>query len=331
METGPFFIINPASLGGTTGRRRDEVRRAVLAVFPRAQFAITAAPGEATRLAHAARASGFDQVVAVGGDGTINEVVNGLLGRSWDEPASGIEGDDEGPGPASADLVPRLGILPAGSGSDLARTIRIPDTIRPALEVLANGRELTIDVAEMEFRSPAGKLLRRYFANMAGCGASGAVVNRVHRIRAVLGGALGYFVASLVTALDHHPLPARLSVDRSPWRDVPLNVLFVCNGQYCAGGMRVGKGASIDDGMLHVVEIGGVGRLRSLLNSPKLYLGGLERVRGVSVYKAREVSVASSGSMLADCDGEQPGEAPVTFGVVPARLRICAPEGQSQE
>lgn len=285
----------------------SELRAHVHQAFPDARWSETARPGDATALAGTAAAAGAGVVVAVGGDGTIHEVVNGLMGVQEGRPA--------------------LGIVPAGSGSDFARTLGLPHDPLAALVVLRQGSTRRIDVGAIVCAPldghAGGGAARRHFINMAGCGASGRVVERFARWR--LAGAAGYGVAAALTALDYRWPSVEIAFDKTPARRVRLNLLFVCNGEYCGGGMRVGEGARPDDGELLVVEAGGVGRLRAVLQWPELYFGGLHRVRGVSVNRAREVVVTGPGSVLVDADGELVGRLPATYRIVPNALDVCVP------
>ena len=113
-------------------------------------------------------------------------------------------------------------------------------------------------------------------------------------------------------------------MDAGAPRAVTLNMLFACNGEYCGGGMHVGRGASLDDGLLLVVEAAGIGRLRTMLEWPRLYGGHLERVRGVRVTSARRIDVASKEDVLVDCDGEVIGRLPAVYEIVPGAITVCA-------
>ncbi len=303
----PHFIVNARPSGRRAASKMAVLRARVNQAFPEGRWRLTSRAGEAAAMARGAAEDGADIVVAVGGDGTIHEVVNGLMSAPGARPA--------------------LGIVPAGSGSDFARTLGLPHDPVAALGVLRHGGTRRIDVGEIEcaplVASEGSRPVIRYFVNMAGCGASGRVVERFARWR--LAGAAGYGVAAALTALDYRWPTVEVAFDKSPARHVRLNLLFVCNGEYCGGGMRVAEGASPDDGELLVVEAGGVGRLRAVLQWPELYFGGLHRVRGVRVNRAREVVVTGPGDVLVDADGELLGRLPVAYRIVPDALDVCVP------
>jgi YegS/Rv2252/BmrU family lipid kinase len=290
-------------------RRIDAVREETYRRFPGATWMATSSPGDGAVLARAAALGGKDLIVAVGGDGTINEIVNGLM--------------DPGVSPNTR---PALGILPAGSGSDFVRTLRIPRDLRAALDVLAAGRLKCIDVGVIECAPLDGRVpgqTRRYFTNMAGCGSSARVAERFNRRK--VRGTLGYAVAAALTALDYRFPQVEIALDGNPTDRTSLNVLFICNGEYCGGGMHVGKGALVDDGLLHVVEVAGVGRLGSVLQWPRLYTGSVDRVRGARVCAAQEVRVTSNEDVLVDCDGDLCGRLPATYRAVAEALEVCVP------
>ncbi len=270
----------------------------------------TSSPGDAAVLARAAALNGADLVVAVGGDGTINEVVNGLMDSD-----------------VAPDVRPIFGILPVGSGSDFVRTLRVPHDLRAALDVLTAARLRPIDVGEIDCVPLDGagsrQSARRYFINIAGCGSSSRVVERFNARRGH--GTLGYVVAAALTAFDYRFPTVEIALDGNQADTTSLNVIFVCNGEYCGGGMHVGKGSRIDDGRFQVVEVGGVGRLGSLLQWPRLYTGSVDRVRGARVRSAGSVYVTSKEDVLVDCDGDVCGRLPATYRVVPGALHVCVP------
>ncbi len=305
--TSPHFIVNPRSAGVGTARLLEAVREEARRRFPAATWHTTPSPGAGTVLSRAAAVGGADLVVAVGGDGTINEVVNGLMDSD-----------------VTPDARPALGILPAGSGSDFVRSLGIPRDLGAALDVLAAGRLKRIDAGSIEcapLESGSPGRVRRFFVNMAGCGSSAAVAHRFNSQR--LRGTAGYVVATALAALDYRFPHVNIALDGNPADRATLNLLFICNGEYCGGGMHVGKGARLDDGAFHVVEVAGVGRLGSLLQWPRLYTGSVAKVRGARIRPAREVRAASSEDVLVDCDGEVCGRLPATYCVVAGALNVC--------
>jgi diacylglycerol kinase (ATP) len=317
----PHFVVNARSPRARGTRQLDALRAAVERVFPGAGWSVTSGPGDAAGLARGAAAGGADLVVAVGGDGTVNEVVNGILTTPGAMPGV-LPGAP--PGAASGDG-PALGILPAGSGSDFVRSLGIRRDVDGALAILASGRRRRIDAgriacAPIDAGAASGGT-DRYFINMGGCGASAQVADRFNRRR--IPGILGYAAASALTTISYRWPQVEIRIDDGVTRTVTLNMLFTCNGEYCGGGMHVGRGASLDDGLLLVVEAAGVGRLRTILEWPRLYGGHLERVRGVRVTSGRRIHVTSREQVLVDCDGEVIGRLPAVYEIVPGAIMVC--------
>jgi diacylglycerol kinase (ATP) len=310
----PHFVVNARSPHARRTGRLDALRAAADRVFPGADWSLTAGPGDAVALARAAASADADLVVAVGGDGTINEVANGIL------TAPGVA-----PGTAER-VAPTLGILPAGSGSDFARSLAIPRDVARALAVLASGRRRRIDAGKIVCAPSDARALsdrtERYFINMGGCGASAQVAAGFNRRR--IPGALGYAAAAVWTTIGYRWPQVEVRTDGGAPRSVTLNMLFACNGEYCGGGMHVGRGSRLDDGLLLVVEAAGIGRLRTMLEWPRLYGGRLERVHGVRVTSARRIEVASAEDVLVDCDGEVIGRLPAVYEIVPGAIEVCA-------
>jgi YegS/Rv2252/BmrU family lipid kinase len=310
----PHVVVNARSPQARGAARLDALRGAVERLFPGAGWSLTAGPGDATALAREAAAGGSDLIVAVGGDGTINEVVNGILTAPGAAPGATVGGG------------PTLGIVPAGSGSDFIRSLAIPRDVVGALAILASGRRRRIDAGRIVCAPRSGDAaaagIERFFINMCGCGASAQVADRFSRRR--IPGALGYAAASAMTTLTYRWPQVEIRTDDGAPRLVTLNMLFACNGEYCGGGMRVGRGASLDDGLLLVVEASGIGRRRTMLEWPRLYGGRLERVRGVRVIAARRVEVRSEEDVLVDCDGEVVGRLPAVYEVLPGAVTVCA-------
>jgi diacylglycerol kinase (ATP) len=299
-----FFIVNPRAASGRTAERWERrVGPLVEARFgSRARWACTTARGEAAAMAARERAAGTDLVVAVGGDGTISEIAAGLLSA---------------PGVGS---MPRLGIVPAGTCSDFARTFGLPRDPAGAVDLLSAGRTAWVDACEMTGALAGAS--RSFAINICGCGIPGDVVRRVNTSARTRRGAPGFLSAALATLVRYRPCEVTVSVDGGPARGTRLLALFVCNGRYFGGGMQPGRGAEPDDGLLRVVEVSAMPRVRVLAQLHRLYSGRLEGVDGVRVFDARQVEVCGPPEVLLEADGEQPGTLPARFTVIPRALRL---------
>lgn len=301
----PCLIVNPASANGRTGRNFDAIARAVRAAIGDFEALFTRARGDGARLAREALGQGARLVVAVGGDGTASEVVDGILHR-----------------PRDPDVL--FGFIPRGTGGDFRRSLGIPAEVDQAARVLAGTGSLQVDLGRVEFRGPDGLPRIRHFANVAGCGISGAVVRKVESTTKALGGKVSFTIASARALLGWRDVPVRWRAEGGAWTEQEITGLNVCNGSFFGGGMRVAPDARLDDGLFDVVVWSGLGFVDLLTKRRMLYDGSHVRLPNTRVLRAREVEVEPLGgeTALLDVDGEQPGVLPARFTLLPGALRI---------
>lgn len=248
-------------------------------------------------LAARAAAEGFDVVAAAGGDGTVNEVVNGLM---------------------RVDERPALGVLPLGTGNDFARmlTMQVDDPIG-ALELLAGGEQRSMDVFQM--RLPDGEA---YGVNAAAGGFSGKVSEVLtSELKADLG-PLAYLIGAATALPDLRGYDTFVTLDGSPPKQVCALNVVVANGRTLAGGKRVAPFANPEDGLLDVIVIE-AGSVKELADAAARLVGGnLAECKIVDTYRARKVRVESEPGMSFNLDGELVTDKPVEFEVVPGALRV---------
>ena len=309
MTAAAFLVMNPASAGGRTHRNWPAIARALGSAGVPFDLHRTAAAGDATQAVRAALAGGYRTVVVVGGDGTLNEVVNGFFDRE------GV--------PIGGDAM--LALLPSGTGGDFRRAAAIPAGLDAAARLIASRTSRRIDAGRVDFADGQ----RRFFVNIADCGMGGEVAARVNRGGRKGGGARGsamFLAISLSTLLRYASRIAHIEIDGTRI-DRDVRSVVVANGRYFGGGMRVAPGAELDDGRFDVVIIGETGRTRALIGIPSLYRGRHVRRPEVEVHRARVVRVSCDGApMLFDVEGEQVGTTPATLTCLPGVISICAPE-----
>jgi YegS/Rv2252/BmrU family lipid kinase len=303
-----FVVMNPTSAGGRTHRRWPATARALRSAGLTIDLHPTRAPGDATTAVRSALRDGHRTILAAGGDGTLNEVVNGF----FDEHGAPIGGDA------------RLGMLPSGTGGDFRRAAGIPANPAAAARLIAGGSVRHIDAGRLEFDD--GR--RRFFINIADCGMGGEVVARINRSPRKAGGVWGsamFLSASLSTLWGYAARLARIEIDGTSM-DRTVRSVVVANGTHFGGGMRVAPDAELDDGQFDVVVIGDSGRSRALTGILSLYRGRHVHRPEVEVYRARAVRVTcESPPMLFDVEGEQVGTTPATLTCLPRTITICAP------
>ncbi len=306
MSAKPFLIVNPKSAAGRTGRHFDRIARAVRAAIGEFECAFTKGPGDGSRLARDAVRSGGKLVVAVGGDGTASEVVDGLvLGTPRDPDAL-------------------FGFIPRGTGGDLRRTLGLPQDLDEAARALASRRAITCDLGRVEFVSNGGQPEVRHFVNVAGFGIDGVVTDHVNHGLKLGSGKLSFMLASARALLGWSDQRVRWRADGGPWQEQAITALTVCNGRFFGGGMLVAPDAVIDDGLFDVVVWSGLGIVDFVTKRSMLYDGTHVKLPNTRIVRARTVEAepVDDGPVLLDVDGEQPGRLPARFTMLPGALRV---------
>jgi YegS/Rv2252/BmrU family lipid kinase len=298
------FLVNPASANGSTGRRWPELARRAAASGLDGEALLSERPGHLAELAAAAAAGGATEIIVVGGDGSVHEVVDGLARA---EACEHVE----------------LAMIPFGTGRDYARSLRIPRGVDDALAVAQDGRVRTVDLGRATYTTPSGEAVA-YFANFAGAGISGAIADRANRTTKALGGRLSFIWATLAVFSRWQPTEMTIEIDGDR-RDVLLLEALAMNGDSTAGGMWVAPEASLADGTFDVVLIGDFSKAEFTTTFPKIYRGTHVSHAKVEIVRARELRVDAPSPLPIVLDGEQPGTTPVRFEVVPGALRVRVP------
>ena len=249
-------IVNPVSADGRTGRDWPKNEPLLRRLLPPFAVWTTSGPNQATELAYQAVEQGYTTVAVHGGDGTVNEVVNGLLGHPKFEMTS-------------------LAILPYGTGADLVRTLGISHSVTAAAGQARGNVFRKIDVGLARFLDLNGNPCRRHFLNVTDVGFGGDLVRYVNSHSKRWGGKLSFFRGLLVTLFQYRNKRIRIGLDDRPPFEVKASSIVIANGQYFGGGMWVAPPARMDDGFLEVVVVGDVSRMEVLTNTRRLYRGTL--------------------------------------------------------
>jgi diacylglycerol kinase (ATP) len=244
-------------------------------------------------------------LVIVGGDGSVHEVVNGLL-------AAGRAGDVE------------LAVLPRGTGKDFVRSLRIPHELVAAITVAKEGRVRTIDAGRAHFVARNGSAADAYFANFAGAGISGAIARRANASSKAAGGRVSFLVATVAVFAGWKSAAVTVDIDDVTRSGQMVEVLAM-NGDYAAGGMWVTPEASPDDGRLDVLLIFDVTKADFVRTFPKIYRGKHLSHPKIEVIRGRAVDVGADVPLPIVLDGEQPGTTPARFEVLPNALHVRVP------
>lgn len=306
-----LLLVNPRAGAGKAGRRRAAIESALRSAGVRFETALTTAPGHATELVRQGLERRLAGVAVVGGDGTLNEAVNGFFDPSGE--------------PIAPDAW--LGCLPCGTGGDFRRTTATPRDQHAMIERLVRAQPRPIDVGWVEYATLAGGTGRRAFLNIASFGLAGLVDHLVNESPKWMGGTPAFFLGTLRAMTKYRNRRVRLTVDDAPPREIEIVNVAVANGQFFGGGMRIAPTAKLDDGAFDVVGIEGLGPLGQVALAPSLYGGSVLGRRGISFAQGRTVlaeSLDGPEPILLDVDGETPGILPARFTVAPGALRLRA-------
>jgi len=302
MKERAKIIVNPAAGANSTHRKWPEIRSFIEKTGLSFDYQLTEGKGHAIELAKAAAGDGYRYLVAVGGDGTIHEVANGML-------------------QVSQAAATTLGVVFTGTGCDLSRSLGISHDYRQAGLSLVGDRRKRIDVGLVEYRRD-GASAQRYFLNAAGIGFDATVVEATDRLPKYFGGTLPYIVGLVRSFLGYRNKRVTLIIgDRDPEQVTVLSTV-VANGRYFGGGMQVAPEARLDDGLFDILIIGDFGKLELLKVFPRVYNGthiGYPKIRSE---RGSRVSIGSSERFLLHADGELLGEGPATFSLLPQALEM---------
>jgi YegS/Rv2252/BmrU family lipid kinase len=308
MTQSPFgalaVIANPHAGAGRVGRELAAVERGLAERGLEHSLQVTSRPGEATRLAAAAMDEGFRFLVAVGGDGTIQEVVNGMFrdGRTIMEE-------------------PVLGVVPAHSGCDLVRSFGLPGDVEAACGHLLGDNTYPFDVVKVTYTGKEGERLDRYSVNLAEVGFGAAVTRRLDGMPPWMGRARG-FLAFWSTFVTMRPRDVRVDADRSVFEGKAFNAI-VGNAQFASGGLRMSPRSFPGDGVLDVLVFTGP-RSDAYTLLPRIFRHG-DHVPDPHIHEMRakiRVAIDADRPLPIVADGEHLGTTPATFQIVPRSILL---------
>lgn len=298
-----LFVINPAAGHGRGGERWTAARALAAELWPGHAEAVTERPGHGRELARAAVLDGAELVVAVGGDGTLGEVVDGYLSV-----------------PEQARRAATIATFPAGSGCDFARHAGVPSEPRAWADALSAGRRRMLDGALASFRGADGAPRSRRFLNVAALGLAGDVAVGVQKRGKPLGGTLTYLVEGLRAVAAARPRRARLVVDGVAEPAAEYHLIAAANTSTIGGGMKVAPQADAEDGLLDLLTVGPLPRARLLGLMPRVYSGAHVGAEGVTLRRARRVEVRSDEPLPLNIDGDLDGTTPAVFEALPRAI-----------
>jgi diacylglycerol kinase (ATP) len=309
----PLVIVNPKSAGGATRDNWSAIASDIRTHFGPFNVAFTKGPRDASEIAGQGVKIGRRFIIACGGDGTVNEVANGII-------ESG--GDAE------------LGVLPSGTGGDFRRSLNIPNGIREAARALKTGNTKIIDVGKVTFRDHNEKETYRYFLNISSVGLAASIIERVKTTSYAnwlpiqsLKGRANFAISTLQEVIGIEPATICVSIDGGEERRLKTINFCVANARYFGGGMLIAPDAKLDDGYLDIINIGDIGKWKIIFNVHTLYRGTHTSLAEVKTKQAKriEIKAGDDSEIHLEIDGELSGKLPAIYEIVPKALRVRVP------
>ena len=299
-------LLNPVAGGGRASKLWPKLLPDIKQKFGNDySLHFTCCPNDATNSARKAITSGAKIIIAIGGDGTVQETVNGFFqDRKLINP--------------SCDL----GIVNCGTGSGLAQTLNLPTSPRQQLDLICHHSSCAIDVGHITYRDKNGRKLERFFVSECQMGIGGAVVAQVSAMHKHFGGTFAFGSVAITQTLSFKALQMTVRLDNNEKMNKKLIGVVIGNGIYCGGGMKLTPAAKPNDGQLDVLLIHDMNLLSRLWNFPKIYSGKHVDSQYFASHQSRKISVDSQESVLVEADGELLGTVPCEIDVFPAALRV---------
>lgn len=308
-------IVNPFSARGKTRERWHLIREAIRSYFKEFRYVFTERPKQATQIVRELLKDGFDLIIGVGGDGTLNEISNGFF-------------RDDSPERINDDA--SLGIIPSGTGSDFIRFMRVPRDFKKSAENIKSSNKKKIDIGRISFTGPRRNEERKdqYFINIADFGLGAEVIRNLSVSDPIKRGPLTYYKGLLKTILHYRSKKVKLSIDGGPEMERDLLIGAIANGRIFGGGMIIAPEAEIDDGYFDLVLVEDMKKFEIIRNSRRLYSGTIHTHPKVSVIKARSIRVRpadernETDGVSVEYDGEVGEMLPAEFTVINRAINL---------
>lgn len=302
------LIMNPTSAGGKTGKSRQYIFDKIKYYLGKNYTLwLTEKPADAIRHTVSAIERGGNLIIAVGGDGTIHEVVNGICSK-------GVGNNNHS----------TLGIISSGTGQDFVQSLGLTTNIDEQLKIIKNGHTENIDIGSVKFIDKSGEEVIRYFANEFQVGIGGDVVNKVNSTEKHKGGLLTYGLATVFILFKYSGYKMILRVnDEEPFSGSFIGVI-VANGKRMGGGMKLNVSGKLNDHHFDLILIHSQNFLRKAINFPKIYFGKLKSTSGIIFGKINNIKIESEHDVLMEADGELLGKLPCEVNLLPSAIKVIA-------
>ncbi len=300
-------IINPYAGNGIAGRRWKTIRKILKNRSRSLKENFTRRVKHACEIARDLACKKVPMILSVGGDGTFNEIVNGLMMMPLSQR-------------------PELIMLPLGSGRDFSRTLKISSAYHDALTVIDRYKTIAVDVGQVSFKE-RGREWHRYFVNVLDVGLGGLVVRISEQLPKNLGGFAVYMISSLSALVCFRPVPMKIFVDDQLVDEGKINIVGAANGQFFGGGMHIAPMAAIDDGFLEILYVKEPNLIKFVERVlMKVYQGRHLEYNRVYYQRAQSLKIVCQRTMLVEVDGELEKASEIGISIIPRALKIRVPD-----
>lgn len=303
------IIINPTAGNGKTMRVARTLLQKIKSTCDfEIAISFTKAKDDATIITRRAILDGASMIIVLGGDGTINEVVNGFFS----------EGKPLNP-------LCELGIINCGTGGGFVRTLNFPRRLEHQIEQILNPGNRVLDLGQISYQESTGRVKKRLFINECQVGLGCKVASAVGKKLKFFGGRIAFGLSAAFLALSMKPLTLSVKFDNDPIQELVLIGLVIGNGTECAGGMKLTPDAKLDDGFFDVLSMNYMKVTDRMLNLSKVYSGKHILSPYFSLKRCKKLQIRSDKKILMEGDGEILGSAPFEIEILPLAIKVkCA-------
>ncbi|MBN2346817.1 MAG: diacylglycerol kinase family lipid kinase [Candidatus Aminicenantes bacterium] len=300
-------IVNPCSARGRTAKHWELIKEAIRSHFREFKYVFTEKPRQATEIARELLRDGFDLLIGVGGDGTLNEISCGFFNAGSDR---------------AINQEAAVGIIPSGTGSDFIRFMRVPREFERSAARIKNSPSRRIDIGKITYGRAGGASRVQYFVNVADFGLGAEVIRNLSRVQTARRGAFTYYRGLLSTLMSYRNKKVHMTLDDGRHLEGEYLIGAVANGRIFGGGMIIAPQAEPDDGFFDLVLVEAMKKLEIVASSRLLYSGTIASHPKVRILKTRKIHVDSPDPVHIEYDGEVGESLPAEFSIVERALNL---------
>jgi YegS/Rv2252/BmrU family lipid kinase len=302
-------IVNPHAGHGKAGKKWPHILEYLQGSGFDVTWQLTKRRWHASYIVQEYIKRGAKLVISVGGEGVLNEILNGMFAAVKDSGS-----------------LPTMAMIPIGTGTDLSRTLKIPKNYRQAVDVIKKGRKILIDAGQILFHQ-GDRNWSRYFINASDAGLGGAVARITNSVPKTLGGFLTFLLSSLVALLSFRRMKLKIWVDGKLVDQGLMTIVGALNGQFFGGGMHAAPMAVIDDGTMEFMYVKDANFFKFLTRVlARVYQGEHLAYHKVYLRRGKEMKVQGEKAFLVDVDGEVEKAQAISLKVLPKAIRFVVPD-----